>query len=43
MAPTLGASPPMISAPSTFTPPVGIGGPCQAIGTSVASASSTGC
>ena len=43
MSPTLGSSPPMISAPSTFTPAVGIGGPCAPIGTSVSSASSTGC
>jgi len=34
------SSPPMISAPGKFTPAVGIGGPCTAIGASI---SPTGC
>ena len=37
------SSSPMLSGPSTFTPAVGIGGPCTTIGASVSSASSTGC
>jgi hypothetical protein len=37
------AASPMLAEPSTFTPAVGIGGPCAPIGTSVSSASSPGC
>ncbi len=40
-APTTSAAIP--SGSSAFTPAVGVGGPCAAIGTSVSSASSTGC
>jgi hypothetical protein len=43
MAPAPTPSAPMVPAPNTFTPAVGVGGPCVATGSTVSSSSPTGC
>jgi len=43
MVPAPTSSAPMVSAPNTFTPAVGVGGPCVATGSTVSSPSPTGC